>query len=154
MCRPPRPRSEPLLTGTWAWQVVLISGLFICGVFGIYSYAIDRGYSIEQARTLAMNTLVVLEIFNLFFIRNIYGTSLTWKAVRGTPVVWLAVISLSLAQLAITYLPALQKVFETEAVSLQDGMIIIAIGVALLIVTETEKQLRISLSKMAGSYQK
>ncbi|WP_461481484.1 HAD-IC family P-type ATPase [Porticoccus sp.] len=67
MNRPPRPRNEPLLTETWAWQVVLISGLFICGVFGIYAYAIDRGYSIEMARTLAMNTLVLLEIFNLFF---------------------------------------------------------------------------------------
>ncbi|WP_461520859.1 cation-transporting P-type ATPase [Porticoccus sp.] len=150
MRRSPRPRSEPLLTGAWAWQIVLISGLFVCGVFGIFSYAIDRGYSIEMARTLAMNTLVILEIFNLFFIRNIYGTSLTWKAVRGTPVVWLAVISLSLAQLAITYLPALQKVFETEAVSLRDGMIVIAIGVALFVITETEKQLRISLSKIAG----
>ena len=150
MNRPPRPRGEPLLTGTWAWQIILISGLFICGVFGIYAYAIDRGYSIEQARTLAMNTLVVLEIFNLFFIRNIYGTSLTWKAIRGTPAVWLAVISLSLAQLAITYVPALQQVFETEAVSLQDGLIIITIGIALFIVTETEKQLRISLAKITG----
>jgi hypothetical protein len=27
-----------------------------------------------------MNTLVVLEIFHLFFIRNIHGTSLTWAA--------------------------------------------------------------------------
>ena len=30
-----------------------------------------------------MNTLVVLEIFHLFFIRNIHGTSLTWDAVQG-----------------------------------------------------------------------
>jgi hypothetical protein len=36
-----------------------------------------------------VNTLVVMEIFHLFFIRNIYGTSLTWKAVRGTRVVWI-----------------------------------------------------------------
>jgi hypothetical protein len=48
------------------------------------AYAIDRGYSIELARTIAMNTLVVMEIFHLFFIRNIHGTSLTWKAVSGT----------------------------------------------------------------------
>ncbi|WP_461481485.1 hypothetical protein [Porticoccus sp.] len=40
--------------------------------------------------------------------------------------------------------------FETEAVSLRDGMIVIAIGVALFAVTETEKQLRISLAKIAG----
>ena len=32
---------------------------------------------------LGLNTLVVLEIFHLFFIRNIHSTSLTWAAVRG-----------------------------------------------------------------------
>ncbi len=39
---------------------------------------------LELARTLAVNTLVFMEVFHLFFIRNIHGTSLTWKAVRGT----------------------------------------------------------------------
>ncbi|TNE77210.1 MAG: cation-transporting P-type ATPase [Gammaproteobacteria bacterium] len=149
MQRPPRPRNEPLLTGAWAWQIALIAALFTLGVFGVYSYAVDRGYSIELARTMAMNTLVVLEIFNLFFIRNIYGTSLTWNAVRGTPVVWMAIFAVALAQLAITYLPILQTVFDTKPVALMDGLIILGIGIAMFIVTETEKQLRLSLSKIA-----
>jgi magnesium-transporting ATPase (P-type) len=107
MLRPPRARDEPLLSGALVWHIVLVSLLFLCGVFGIYAYAIDRGYSIELARTIAVNTLVVMEIFHLFFIRNIYGTSLTWKAVRGTKVVWLTVIIVTVAQFAITYLPFL-----------------------------------------------
>jgi len=57
MRRPPRPRNEPLLTGELGWHIVLVSALFLCGVFGIYAYAIDRGYSVELARTIAMNTL-------------------------------------------------------------------------------------------------
>ena len=56
---------------------------------------------------------MVLEIFHLFFIRNIYGTSLTWKAVRGTPVVWVCVIAVTAAQFAVTYLPPLQRVVGT-----------------------------------------
>jgi hypothetical protein len=40
-------------------------------VFGTYHYAIDQEYSVELARTIALNTLVVMEIFHLFFIRNI-----------------------------------------------------------------------------------
>src|SRR5690606_26708166 len=78
MRRPPRSRHEPILTGHLAWHILLVSVLFLGAVFGIYAYAIDRGYSLEAARTMALNTLVVLEIFHLFFIRNIYGTSLTW----------------------------------------------------------------------------
>jgi hypothetical protein len=54
---------------------------------------------------MAMNTLVELEIFTLFFIRNIHGTSLTWAAVRGTRMVWMVVVAITLAQFAVTYAP-------------------------------------------------
>lgn len=145
MRRPPRARKEPLLSGELVWHIVLVSILFLCGVYGIYTYAIDRGYSVELARTLAVNTLVVMEIFHLFFIRNIYGTSLTWKAVRGTKVVWMTVIVIAVAQLAVTYLPLLQAIFGTQAVSFWDSLLVIGIGVALFAVIETEKQIRLRL---------
>lgn len=148
MRRPPRPRKEPLLTGELAWHIVLVATLFLGGVFGMYAYAIDRGYSIELARTIALNTLVVMEIFHLFFIRNIYGTSLTWRAVRGTRIVWLTVTVVAVAQLAITNLPPLQKLFSTVAIPFWDGCLIIGIGVLLFAFIETEKQLRLRLRKM------
>ncbi len=143
MRRLPRPRSEPLLTGALAWHIVLVSVLFLCGVFGIYAYAIDRGYSVELARTMVMNTLVVMEIFHLFFVRNIYGTSLTWKGLRGTRIVWTTVIGVTLLQFAITYIAPLQEIFSTEAVSLFDGMLIVAVGMILFAIVETEKQIRL-----------
>jgi magnesium-transporting ATPase (P-type) len=145
MLRPPRPRNEPLLSGALVWHIVLVSILFLCGVYGIYAYAIDRGYSVELARTLALNTLVVMEIFHLFFIRNFYSTSLTWKAVRGTKVVWAVVVAITLAQFAITYVPVLQTIFATESVPFWDGLLVIAIGVVLFAVVETEKQIRLHL---------
>ncbi len=145
MRRPPRARNEPLLAGELVWHIVLVSTLFLAGVFGIYTYAIDRGYSLELARTLAVNTLVVMEIFHLFFIRNIYGTSLTWKAVRGTKAVWLTVAIVTAAQFSMTYVPALQRVFATEAVPFMDGMLIIGIGITLFALIETEKQIRLRL---------
>jgi magnesium-transporting ATPase (P-type) len=149
MRRPPRPRNEPLLTGALAWHVVLVSILFLSGVFGTYAYAVDQGYSLELSRTIALNTLVVMEIFHLFFIRNIYGTSLTWAAVGGTRVVWATVIAVTTAQLAITYLPPLQKIFATEAVPFFDGVIIVGVGIALFAIIETEKQLRLSFARAA-----
>jgi len=147
MRRPPRPRSESLIDSTLAWHIVLVGTLFLCGVFGIFSYAIDRGYSLELARTMALNTLVSMEIFHLFFVRNIHGTSLTWKAVRGTPVVWATVVAVTAAQFAITYAPPLQAVFATEAVPLMDGMLIFGVGVALFAVIEIEKQIRLGLGR-------
>jgi len=151
MRRPPRPRDEPLLSGALVWQIAFVSILFLCGVFGMYTYATDLGYSIELARTIALNTLVVMEISYLFFIRNIYSTSLTWQAARGTKIVWAVVIIITVAQFAITYLPILQTVFATEAIRFRDGLLIVGVGVMLFAIIETEKQIRLRVSKTATS---
>lgn len=147
MRRPPRRRDEALLTGDLAWHIVLVSVLFLAGVFGMFSYAVDRSYSIDLARTMALNTLVVLEIFHLFFIRNIYGTSLTWRAAKGTKVVWTTVIGVTAAQFAVTYVPPLQRVFATEGVPFLDGLLIVVVGIAFFAIIEVEKQLRLTFSR-------
>ena len=149
MLRPPRSRNAPLLSGGLVWQILLTSTLFLVGVFGIYGYAIQKGYPVELARTMVVNTLVVMEIFYLFFVRNIYGTSLTWRAVRGTRVVWMTVIAVTLAQFAMTYLPLLQTVFDTRSVPLFDGILIVLVGIVLLTILEIEKQLRLRLQPIS-----
>lgn len=151
MKRQPRSRSEPILSRTLAWHIALVSILFICGVYGIYTYAIGQGYTIELARTLVLNTVVVMEIFHLFFIRNIYGTSLTWEAVKGTKIIWCVVIVVTLAQFAVTYLAPLQHLFQTVSVPFWDGVIVIAVGVLLFVIIEVEKQVRL---KLQGSMKK
>lgn len=145
MARPPRRRNAPILSGELVWHVVLVALLFLAAVFGIFTYAIDKGHSLALAQTMAMNTLVVLEIFHLFFIRNIHGTSLTWAAVRGTRVVWAVVIAITAAQFAVTYLPPLQAVLGTEPVPLADGLLIVAIGAVFFAIIEIEKQIRLGL---------
>lgn len=147
MARPPRRRDAPILSGELVWHVVLVASLFLAAVFGMFSYAVDRGYSLPLAQTIAMNTLVVLEIFHLFFIRNIHGTSLTWAAARGTKVVWTVVIVIAAVQFAITYIPVLQSVLATEAVALFDGVLIVGVGAVFFAIIEIEKQIRLGLKK-------
>jgi len=151
MRRPPRPRNAPLLNGELIWHIVLVSALFLGTVFGMYTYAIDRGYDPALAQTLALNTLVVLEIFHLFFIRNIHGTSLTWAAARGTPVIWACVIAVTGAQFAITYVPPLQTVFGTQAVPLRDGLLVVAVGAVFFALIETEKQMRLAFRRTSAT---
>lgn len=151
MARPPRARDAPILSGELVWHVVLVAGLFLAAVFGIFRYAIDRGYPIELAQTMAMNMLVVLEIFHLFFIRNIHVASLTWAAAKGTKVVWTVVVAITAAQFAVTYLAPLQAVFGTRAVPAGDGILIVAIGVAFFALVEIEKQIRLGLGARFAS---
>ena len=141
MRRLPRRRDAPLLTGELVWHIVLVSTLFLFAVFGIFNYAVDRGYDQALAQTMAMNMLVVLEIFHLFFIRNIHGSSLTWGAVKGTRVVWACIVAVTGAQFAITYIAPFQNVFGTRGVSLEDGFLIIVIGVSFFALIEIEKQI-------------
>lgn len=145
MLRMPRKRNEPILSKHLVWHIILVSILFLCGVYGVFAYAIDRGYPIELARTMALNTLVVMEIFHLFFIRNIYGTSLTLKAVSGTKVIWMTVVIITIAQFIITYTPAFQAVFQTMNIPFWDGVMIFCIGILFFILVEIEKQIRIFL---------
>lgn len=82
MRRPPRPRNQALLTGHLIWHIILVSTLFLVGVFGVYLYAVRQGYAVELARTLAMNTLVMMEIFQLLYIRNMSELSLLESRAR------------------------------------------------------------------------
>jgi len=147
MARLPRRRDAPILSGALVWHVVLVALLFLAAVFGIFTYAIDEGYPLALAQTMAMNMLVVLEIFHLFFIRNIHSTSLTWAAARGTKVVWTVVIAITVAQFAVTYMPPLQAVLGTQPVPLMDGILIVAIGAAFFAIIEIEKQIRLGLKR-------
>jgi len=145
MARPPRARNAPILSGGLVWHVVLVATLFLAAIFGIFTYATGKGYPLALAQTMAMNTLVVLEIFHLFFIRNIHSTSLTWAAVRGTRVVWTVVLVITAAQFAVTYLPPLQAVLGTSPVPMMDGLLIVAIGAVFFALIEVEKQIRLGL---------
>ena len=142
MRHPPRSRHQALLSGELIWHIILVASLFIVAVYGIYHYAIDQGHSVDMARTLALNTLVILEIFHLFFIRNINASKIGWQTLRATKVVWSVVGIVIAAQLAVTYWPVLQSLFDTEAMSLRDGLLILAVGMIFFTVIETEKRLR------------
>ncbi len=139
MLRPPRGVSHPLLSGRLLWRIIFVSGLMVAGTFGIYSWATGRGLSLETARTMAVNTLVVMEIFYLFSVRYVHGSSLTWQGVFGTRAVLIGVATVIPAQFAFTYLPPLQAVFDTRPIALADGLAIVAVGVLLLVIVETEK---------------
>ncbi len=141
MRRPPRPPTQPLLPVRLAWRIVFVSLLMVTAAFGIYTWAAGRGLDTATARTMVVNTIVVMEIFYLFSVRYVHGTSLTRQGVLGTPAVLAGVAFVVAAQLAFTYLPPMQALFESRPVATADGAVIVAAGVALLFVVELEKRL-------------
>jgi magnesium-transporting ATPase (P-type) len=142
MLRPPRSPNEAILSRRLLWQVALVSALFVVGAFGVFFRALEGGLPLGEARTIVVNTLVVMEIAYLFSVRYVHGSSLTWQGVLGTPAVLIGVASVTAAQLAFTYLPFMNRVFGTRPVGLLDGIAILVVGAMLLVIVEAEKHVR------------
>ena len=139
MRRPPRSPTEPMLSGFVVWRVGLVSVLFLAGIFGMYSWAMWRGMDEAQARTVAVNTLVAMEVFYLFSVRYLQSPSFTWQGVRGTPLVLASLAVVVLAQLLFTYAPFMHALFDSRALDVGTLLAVVAVGVAVLVILELEK---------------
>ena len=141
MQRKPRSPDEQLLQPYLLWRVALVSVLFALGCFGMFEWSLRRGDSVDLARTIVVNALVIMEIFYLFSVRYTQGTSLSLRGVLGTPAVLLGVAGVTLVQLLFTYTPPMQALFDSRPVDLAAGLLAIGLGVALLLLLEVEKLL-------------
>lgn len=141
MQRKPRPAGEPLLSAFLLWRVLLVSVLFTAGIFIVFQWALAQGLSLDYARTMAVNTLIAMEIWYLFSVRYLYGGSLSWQGIKGTGPVIIAISITFLLQLAFTYLPLLQSLFKTEPISFEHGLYCALAGVLVFSILELEKWL-------------
>jgi uncharacterized membrane protein YqgA involved in biofilm formation len=81
----------------------------------------------------------VMEIFYLFNVRYMHMRSISWRGALGTPIVLAAIVAVVVAQLAFTYAPFMHTLFASRPVPLLDGLLIVAIGVAVMLILEVEK---------------
>lgn len=141
MQRSPRDPSEPLLSRFLVWRIVFVSLILVTGTFGLFVWAREQGGSIEMARTVAVNTLVMFEIFYLFSARYLLAPSLTLEGLTGNRYVLYAIGLLLLFQLSFTYLPPMQYLFETASLSGDVWLRIILVSSTVLWLVELEKYL-------------
>ncbi len=141
MARRPRDPAAPLLSPFLLWRVVLVSVLLAVMALGVFFWMIDAGRSLDAARTMVVNTVVVGEIFYLFNVRYLHMRSLTLRGILGTPAVLAAIAIVVVAQFAFTYAPFMNTIFATEALTLAEGLIAIGLGAILFTVLEGEKLL-------------
>lgn len=140
MARPPRPANAPILSRFILWRVMLVSVLFSMGIFGQFAAAQAMGADLDTARTMALNTLVAMEVFYLFSVRYRHGLSATVEGVRGTPAVLIALAVVVGLQALLTYAPPLQTLFATAPLGPGQLAACAAVGVLLLAVLEFDKR--------------
>jgi magnesium-transporting ATPase (P-type) len=141
MQRPPRDPKEPILSAFLIWRIVFVSLILVTGTFGLFLWEREHGASIELARTVAVNTLVLFEIFYLFSARYLLAPSLTYEGLFGNRYVLYAIGLLLLFQLGFTYLGPMQTLFASTSMSIGAWLRVIAVASSVLILVEIEKLL-------------
>ncbi len=147
MNRPPRKPDEPLLSKFLVWRIFFISIIMVGGTYGLFLWEQSQASSIQTARTVALNTLVMFEIFYVFNSRYLLNSVLNVRGLFGNWLIWLAIFVLLLAQLGLTYLPAMQALFETESLGWQTWKLIVMVAASLFFFVEIEKIVIRSISK-------
>ena len=141
MRRPPRDAFEPMLSGRLIWRVAFVSIILMSGTFGIYIWEMSKGVSIEQARTVAVNTLVMFEVFYLFNSRYVRAPIFNRAGLTGNRYVLMAIGILVVFQMGFTYLAPMQSLFGTTAIGLYIWLRILLVSSSVLFLVELEKYL-------------
>ena len=139
MQRPPRDAHEPILTAYLAWRVAFVSVILMSGTFGLFLWETGHSVSIEHARTVAVNTLVMFEIFYLFNSRYITASIFNRAGLTGNRYVLIAIGVLIIFQLGFTYLAPMQSLFGTTAIDFNTWLCIVFVSSSVLFLVELEK---------------
>ena len=122
-----------------AWRVAFVSLLLVVGSLGLFLWELERGASLEVARTVAVNVLVLGEVAYLFNCRRLTASVLSWEGLFGNRSVLVAIGVLTAFQVPFTYLPMMQELFRTAALDSAAWGRILLFGLAVFLVVEVEK---------------
>ncbi|RFC39455.1 MAG: ATPase, P-type (transporting), HAD superfamily, subfamily IC [Candidatus Nitrotoga sp. CP45] len=139
MGRRPRPPGEALLSGFFIWRVLMVSVLMMTGALGLFLWELEDGTSIETARTMAVNAVVVAEMFYLVNSRFILAPVANWKGLTGNPYVLLAIAACIPLQIAYTHAPAMQAIFKSTDLSALEWGKALGAGLFVFCIAELEK---------------
>jgi Ca2+-transporting ATPase len=142
MSRPPRPRGEGVLTRRMWGGIFLVGAVIAVGTLLVLDASLPGGLvegdgDMRYAQTMAFTTLVFFSLFTLFNARSDEASAFT--GLFSNRWLWGAVGLSLLLQVAVVYLPFLQKPFSTVGLSLGDWLLCAAAGSSVLWLRELSK---------------
>ncbi|MBF6356677.1 HAD-IC family P-type ATPase [Nocardia higoensis] len=141
MTRPPREPGQPLLSSAQVLRVLLVSGLILAGAWWLFEWELGNGAGVAVARTAAVNFVVAVQVFYLFSCRSL--TVSPWRIGFFSNKWIIGGVSVQvLAQLAITYIPAMQTLFHTAAIDAQTWLRLVLLAALATLIVAVDKYLR------------
>jgi magnesium-transporting ATPase (P-type) len=141
MRRPPRGEGERLMNGLMLWRVCLVMLLLVAGAFGLFLWSQARGEPLAASRAVAVNAIVVGEIFYLCNSRSVVGPVLNVRGFFGSRAVLISIAVVLALQLLFTYAPVMNSLFGTAPFGALEWAVMAGVGVVILLLVELEKLL-------------
>ena len=141
MRRHPRPPGQAILSGFFVWRVIMVSLLMMCGALGLFLWEQAQGTGEAAARTMAVNAVVVAEMFYLLNSRYITAPVTNREGLTGNRYVLLAIAACIPLQLAFTHAPVMHSIFGSTGLTPAEWGKVIASGMLVFAIAELEKWL-------------
>ncbi|MGB5443866.1 MAG: cation transporting ATPase C-terminal domain-containing protein, partial [Psychromonas sp.] len=142
MSKPPRPSEQGLFSVAILLKMLLVGGLGAFIVYFLFDYYHGHGATVEFARTISVNALVMVELFYLFNCRFLSQSIFVHDFFVGSRPALMASLGVVLLQLAFGYLPLSQRIFGLESIGIKEWLVIIASTLPVLFIVEIEKALQ------------
>ncbi|MGB4207555.1 MAG: HAD-IC family P-type ATPase, partial [Smithellaceae bacterium] len=146
MDHPPREPNSPILTVILILRILGVSFLMLAAVFSIFVWQKQQGYPLAEARTVAVNLFVMIELAYLFNCRSL-TKSMFKIGVFTNPWVLFGSTTMIILQLFYTYSPVMNRIFGSQPISGKDWLMIIAIALVVYTIIGLEKWLRLHVFK-------
>ncbi len=139
MDRPPRDPNGSMLDGQFLWRVIFVSVLIGGATLAVFAHQMANGASLELARTLTVNILVICQAFYLFNVRVLGRFSLTPRIIFSNWVAWASIAALIVLQLIFSYAPFMHAWFDSAPLDWHHWALCVGIGIAVMLIVEVEK---------------
>lgn len=126
----PRPPGQQLITAPLLRHLVIAGVAMLLGTFVSYLVAIRGGASEEEARTIAVNALIVMEVAYLFACRSLRH-SLHAIGIFTNRWIWVGVVAMALLQSGFTYLPAMHEIFGSAPMGALSWLAVLTLAPAM-----------------------
>jgi len=150
MRRPPRRPSEPLLTRDLVMRMLLVALLLLAAAFWLFEHQLRSGATVDEARTVAVNVFVTVELLYLFSCRSLTGRARDLGLLSNRWLVGGVALMIAL-QLAFTYAGPMNDLFRSAPLDAVTWLKILAAAVIAWVVIELEKQIRDRASRTDAS---
>jgi Ca2+-transporting ATPase len=139
--RPPRSPKESILSSLLLQRTLLMGTVLAGGTIFMFISSLNSGVTLENARTVALTTMVFFQFYQAFNCRS-ETRSIFRMSPLSNPFLFFSMIAAFFAQLAVIYVPALQWVFRTVPLTADEWIKIGLVTVTIVIAVETDKWVR------------